>query len=72
MRLACTGTCTARMITINQCGESGMIYSGSESSFEFSEFRIRIQTKVPDPDTDKSSGSMPIRISNTVKYYMKT
>ena len=30
-----------------QCCGSGMIYSGS--SFEFSEFRIRIQAKVPDP-----------------------
>ena len=28
---------------------SGMIYSGSGSRFEFSEFRIRIQAKVPDP-----------------------
>ena len=30
-----------------QCCGSGMIYSGSVSSFEFSEFRI--QAKVPDP-----------------------
>ena len=33
----------------NQYCGSGMIYSGSGSSFEFSEFRIRIQAKVPDP-----------------------
>ena len=32
----------------NQCCGSGMIYSGSWSSIEFSEFRI--QAKVPDPD----------------------
>ena len=32
-----------------QCCGSGMIYSGSGSSYEFSEFRIRIQAKVPDP-----------------------
>ena len=31
----------------NQCCGSGMIYFGS--SFEFSEFRIWIQAKVPDP-----------------------
>ena len=33
----------------SQCCGSGMIYSGSGSSFEFSEFWIRIQAKVPDP-----------------------
>ena len=33
---------------IQFCG-SGMIYSGSGSSFEFSELRIRIQAKVTDP-----------------------
>ena len=32
-----------------QCCGSGMIYFGSGSSFEFSEFRIQIQAKVPDP-----------------------
>ena len=35
---------------ILQCCGYGMIYSGSGSSFEFSEFRIRIQAKVPEPD----------------------
>ena len=35
--------------TLHQCCGSGMIYSGFGSSFEFSEFRIRIQAKVPDP-----------------------
>ena len=34
---------------INQCCGSGMIYSGSGSSSEFSEFRIRIHA---DPDQD--------------------
>ena len=32
---------------VRQCCESEMIYSGSGSNYEFSEFRIRIQ--VPDP-----------------------
>ena len=35
-------------------------FKKSGSSFEFSEFRIRIQTKIPDPG--KISGSMRIRI----------
>ena len=39
-----------------QCCGSGMIYSRSGSSFEFSKFRIRIQAKVPDPC---GSGSNP-------------
>ena len=34
-------------LPLNQCCGSGMIYSGS--SFEFPEFWIRIQAKVPDP-----------------------
>ena len=41
--------------TLQFCG-SGMIYSGSGSSFEFCEFRI--QVKVPDPC---GPGSMRIR-----------
>ena len=32
-----------------QCCGSETIYSGSGSSLEFSEFRIRIQAKLPDP-----------------------
>ena len=41
-------------------GGSGMIYSGSGSgpSFEFSEFRIRIQAKVPDPGGFGSGSSL--------------
>ena len=39
-----------------QCCGSGMIYSGSGSSSEFSEFRIPIQAKVPD---SCGSGSNP-------------
>ena len=38
---------TSLKYSLNQCCGSGMIYSGSGSSFEFSEFRIRIQAKVP-------------------------
>ena len=38
-----------------QCCGSGMIYSGSGSSFEFSEFRIRIQAKVQDPCGSRSN-----------------
>ena len=38
--------CAARWRFVQCCG-SGMIYSGSGSSFEFSEFQI--QAKVPDP-----------------------
>ena len=43
-----------------QCCGSGMIYSGfgSGSSFEFSEFQIRIQAKVSDP-YGSGSGSKP-------------
>ena len=39
--------CILNTRTLMQCCGSGMIYSGSGSSFEFSE--IRIQAKVPDP-----------------------
>ena len=35
------------LMAVISVGGSGMIYSGSGSSFEFSEFRI--QAKVPDP-----------------------
>ena len=44
----------------NQCCGSGTIYSGSGSSSEFSEFRIRIQAKVPDR---LGSGSNPCYLS---------
>ena len=44
----------------NQCCGSGMIYSGSGSSSEFSEFRIRIQAKIPNPCR---SGSNPCYLS---------
>ena len=36
------------MESLNQCCGYGMIYSGSGSSFEFSEFLIQIQAKGPD------------------------
>ena len=51
---------TANNVDLNkkQCCISGMIYSGSSS--EFSEFRIRIQAKVPDPC---GSGSNPCYLS---------
>ena len=43
-----------------QCCGSGMIYSRSGSSFEFSEFRIRIriQAKVPDPCGSRSGSNL--------------
>ena len=41
--------------TFFQCWWIRMIYSGSGSSFEFSEFQIRIQAKVPDPCGSGSS-----------------
>ena len=46
--------------TQQKCRGSGIIYSGSGSSFEFLEFRIRIQAKVPDPC---GSGSDPYYLS---------
>ena len=47
-------------VSLKQCCGSGLIYSGSGSSSEFSEFRIRIQAKVPDPC---GSGSNPCYLS---------
>ena len=38
-----------------QCCGSGMIYSGSGSSYEFSEFRIQIKAKVPLPCGSRSN-----------------
>ena len=41
-----------------QCCGSETIYSGSGSSFEFSEIRIRIQAKVPDPCRSGSGSNL--------------
>ena len=41
--------CLSRLYKYRQCCGSGMIYSRYGSSLEFSEFRIRIRAKVPDP-----------------------
>ena len=40
---------SSKCVCWDQCCGSGMIYSGSGSSFEFSEFRLPIQAKVPNP-----------------------
>ena len=48
LQLYGTGTVEHSILSLQCCG-SETIYSGSGSSFEFSEFRIQIQAKVPDP-----------------------
>ena len=54
-----------------QCCGSGMIYSGSGSSSEFSEFRIRIQAKVPDPCGSGSNPCYLIIFGNCKQNHLK-
>ena len=54
----------------NLCGGSGMIYSGSRYSFEFSEFRI--QAKIPDLFVSWSNPYYSIQVPVNLEIVKKT